>query len=66
VYGFDDDPTTDPSNAKKRIVAHNVEIVDAPDFTRTAGDTNFIPSVTFRATADQQTDQPAIEIINNS
>lgn len=66
VYGFSDDPTTDPSNAKKRIVAHNVEIVDAPDFTRTAGDTNFIPSVTFRATADQQTDQPAIEIINNS
>jgi len=66
IYGFDSDPTTDPANAEKRIVAHNVEIIDAPDFTRTAGDTNFIPGVTFRATADQQTDQPAIEIINNS
>jgi hypothetical protein len=66
IYGFDSDPTVDPANAEKRIVAHNVEIIDAPDFTRTAGDTNFIPGVTFRATADQQTDQPAIEIINNS
>jgi len=59
VYGFADDPSTDPSNASKRIVAHNVEIVDAPDYTRQAGDTNFIPSVTFRAVGD-----PAIEVIN--
>lgn len=61
VYGFDDDPTTDPSSATKKIVAHNAEIVDAPDYTRTAGDTNYIPSVTFRAIGD-----PAIEIINTS
>jgi len=61
VYGFADDPSTDPGNASKRIVAHNVEIVSAPDFTRSAGDTNYIPSVTFRAVGD-----PAIEVINNS
>ena len=60
VYAFGA-PGTDPSNADKRIVAHNVEIVDAPDFTRSAGDTNYIPSVTFRAVGD-----PAIELINNS
>jgi len=60
VYAFGD-PGTDPSTADKRIVAHNAEIVDAPDFTRTAGDTNYIPSVTFRAVGD-----PAIELINNS
>jgi len=61
IYGFADDPSTDPSNASKRIVAHNVEIVDAPDYTRTSDDTNYIPSVTFRAVGD-----PAIEVINNS
>jgi hypothetical protein len=60
VYAFGS-PDTDPSNADKKIVAHNAEIVDAPDFTRSAGDTNYIPSVTFRAVGD-----PAIEIINNS
>jgi len=60
IYAFGD-PGSDPSNADKQIVAHNVEIVDAPDFTRSAGDTNYIPSVTFRAVGD-----PAIEIINNS
>ena len=61
IYGFADDPSSDPANAAKRIVAHNVEIVDAPDYTRSAGDTNYIPSVTFRAVGD-----PAIEVINNS
>jgi hypothetical protein len=61
IYGFADDPATDPANADKRIVAHNVEIIDAPDFTRTAGETNYIPSVTFQAVGD-----PAIEVINNS
>ena len=60
IYAFGS-PGTDPANADKRIVAHNVEIVDAPDFTRTAGDTNYIPSVTFRAVGD-----PAIELINNA
>ena len=60
IYGFGA-PGDDPSNAPKQIVAHNVEIVDAPDFTRSAGDTNYIPSVTFRAVGD-----PAIELINNS
>jgi hypothetical protein len=60
VYAFGD-ANTDPSNADRKIVAKNVEIVSAPDVTRSAGDTNFIPSVTFQATGD-----PAIEIINNS
>ena len=61
IYGFADDPSTDPANAAKRIVAHNVEIVDAPDYSRSAGDTNYIPSVTFRAVGD-----PAIEVINEA
>ena len=61
VYGFADDPSTDPANAPKRIVAHNVEIIDAPDFTRSAGETSFIPAVTFQAVGD-----PAIEVINES
>jgi hypothetical protein len=61
VWAFGDDPTVDPSNADKKIVAHNAEIIDAPDFTRTAEDTNYIPSVTFQAVGS-----PAIEIINNS
>ena len=61
VFGFANDPSTDPVDAPKRIVTHDVEIVDAPDFTREAGETNYIPSVTFRATGD-----PAIEIINNA
>lgn len=61
IYGFADDPTVDPSTADKQIVAHNAEIIDAPDHTRTAEDTNYIPSVTFRAVGD-----PAIEVINNS
>jgi hypothetical protein len=60
IYGFGA-PGEDPANAPKQIVAHNVEIADAPDFTRSAGDTNYIPSVTFRAVGD-----PAIELINNS
>jgi hypothetical protein len=60
VYAFGA-PNTDPSAADKKIVAKNVEIIDAPDQTRSAGDTNFIPSVTFQAVGD-----PAIEIINNS
>jgi hypothetical protein len=60
VYAFGD-PNTDPDDADRKIVAKNVEIIDAPDQTRTAGDTNFIPSVTFQATGD-----PAIEIINDS
>jgi hypothetical protein len=60
VYAFGA-PNTDPSNADRKIIAKNVEIIDAPDQTRSAGDTNFIPSVTFQATGD-----PAIEIINNS
>jgi hypothetical protein len=55
---------TDPANADKQIVAHNVEIIDAPDHTRTAGDTNFIPSVTFRAVSDEN--NPAIEMVNTS
>jgi hypothetical protein len=63
VYAFDD-AGTDPANASKKLVAHNVEILDAPDFTRSAGDTNFIPSVTFRAVSDEN--NPAIEMINNS
>lgn len=61
IYGFADDPSTDPANAPKRIVARNVEIVDAPDFTREAGSTSYIPSVTFQAVGD-----PAIEVINES
>lgn len=60
IYAFGD-PGTDPANADKQIVAHGVEIVDAPDFVREAGETAFIPSVTFRAVGD-----PAIEIINSS
>ena len=60
IYAFGP-PGTDPTNADKQIVAHNVEIVDAPDFTRSAGETNYIPSVTFRAVGD-----PAIELINTS
>jgi hypothetical protein len=57
VYEFED---------SKRIVAHNVEVVDAPDHSRTAGDTNYIPSVSFQAVADEDGSRPAIEIINNS
>jgi hypothetical protein len=60
VYAFGS-ANTDPSNADRKIVAKNVEIIDAPDQVRTAGDTNFLPSVTFQAVGD-----PAIEIINNS
>jgi hypothetical protein len=63
IYAFDD-AGTDPVNADKKIVAHNVEIIDAPDFTRSSGDTNFIPSVTFRAVSDEN--NPAIEMINTS
>jgi hypothetical protein len=39
------------------ITAANATIVDAPDFTRSAGDTNFIPKVSFEASGD-----PAITI----
>jgi hypothetical protein len=63
IYAFDD-AGTDPSVADRKIVAHNVEILDAPDHTRSAGDTNFIPSVEFRAVSDEN--NPAIEMINNS
>jgi len=41
------------------IAINNAEIVDAPDFTRSAGDTNFIPSVTLEGSGD-----PAIAISN--
>jgi hypothetical protein len=41
------------------ITANSAELVDAPEFTRSAGDTNYIPSVTFEPKGD-----PAIEINN--
>jgi hypothetical protein len=41
------------------ITLKNAVLVDAPDFTRTAGDSNYIPSVTFEPHGD-----PAIEITN--
>jgi hypothetical protein len=63
IYAFDD-AGTDPANADKKIVAKNCEIIDAPDHTRSAGDTNFVPSITFRAVSDEN--NPAIEMINNS
>jgi hypothetical protein len=63
VYAFGA-PGTTPSNADRRIVAHNVEIISSPDHQRSAGDTNYIPSVTFRAVSDEN--NPAIEMINNS
>jgi hypothetical protein len=63
IYAFGE-TGTDPANANKKIVAHNVEIIDAPDFTRSAGDTNFVPSISFRAVSDET--DPAIEMVNNS
>jgi hypothetical protein len=60
VYAFGP-PNSDPGAADKKIIARNAEIIDAPDQTRSAGDTNFIPSVDFVAVGD-----PAIEIVNNS
>jgi hypothetical protein len=63
IYAFDD-AGTQPSAADKKIIAHNVEILDAPDHARSAGDTNFIPSVTFRAVSDEN--NPAIEMVNTS
>jgi hypothetical protein len=60
VYAFGP-PNSEPSASSRRIVAKNVELVDAPDKVLSSGDTNFIPSVTFRAVGD-----PAIEIINDS
>jgi len=38
----------------EQIAVSDTEIVDAPDFTRSAGDTNFIPSVTFEGSGDPQ------------
>lgn len=43
------------------ITLANTEIADAPDFTRSAGDTNYIPSVTLQPSGD-----PAITITNTS
>jgi hypothetical protein len=42
------------------ITANNAQLVEAPDYTRTANDTNYIPSVTFEPSGD-----PAIEISNS-
>jgi hypothetical protein len=42
------------------ITIKNAVLTDAPDYTRSAGDTNYIPSVTFGASGD-----PAIEINND-
>jgi hypothetical protein len=61
IYAFSSDPSVDPAQADRQIVARNCQIVDAPDVVRSAGDTNFLPGVTFVATGD-----PAIEIINNA
>jgi hypothetical protein len=44
-------------NTGDTITTHNTEIAEAPDHTRSAGDTNYIPSVSFEPTGD-----PAIEI----
>jgi hypothetical protein len=63
IYSFDD-AGTDPIDADKKIKAFNCELIDAPDHVRTAGDTNYIPSVTFRAVSDEN--NPAIKMINNS
>jgi hypothetical protein len=41
------------------ITVKNAVLTDAPDYTRSAGDTNYIPSVTFEASGD-----PAIDINN--
>jgi len=30
----------------------NAELTDAPDYTRSAGDTNYIPSTTFQGKTD--------------
>jgi len=62
VYGFSG--VGDPSNASKYITLHNGEITDAPDHTRSAGDTNYIPSTTLQGKADDS--NPAISITNNS
>jgi len=42
------------------ITAYNAELIDAPDHTRTANETNYIPSVTFEPSGD-----PAIDIANS-
>jgi hypothetical protein len=43
----------------RNITARNVELTDAPDITREAGENNFVPSVTLQPSGD-----PAIEINN--
>lgn len=45
VYKFPDNDVT----------LKNASISDAPDYTRSAGETNYIPSVTFRGTEDTDT-----------
>jgi len=51
VYTFD---------SGEQIAVNNTEIVDAPDFTRSAGDTNFVPSVTLEGSGD-----PAVTIVKS-
>jgi len=43
------------------VILKNASISDSPDYTRTAGETNFIPSVTFRGT---QRDDSADVVVN--
>ncbi len=62
VYAFG--TTGDPSNADRFITLHNSEATEWPDFTRSAGDTNYIPSVTLQGKADES--NPAISITNNA
>jgi hypothetical protein len=51
VYTFD---------SGEQIAVNNTEIVDAPDFTRSAGETNFVPSVTLEGSGD-----PAVTIVKS-
>jgi len=42
------------------VTVNNAEITDAPDYTRTAGDTNYIPSTTWQGKTDS--DASAIDV----
>lgn len=44
------------------VTVENASITDAPDYTRTAGDTNYIPNVTFEGA--EETDSAAVTVTN--
>jgi len=62
VYGFSG--PGDAGSASKKITLHNAELTETPDYTRSAGDTNYIPSVTLQG--KEGASNPAVSITNNS